>query len=193
MNTGSCNKLKYKINPVKATCAKVATEPGSGIQTMNDTCFGICAAFSGTNDIYNMDPECTKSCVDLIEQKRIEKYGVGWCDHHAPYRPVVWDSPPHFIPGLLRSGLNPKQALQKCRQMCVERVPMLTSECQERCEVDFMAIEQELPKETRVQVSKPREHSKKKKDRTLYWVVLSITLLLLIIGVALLIKSRKGI
>jgi hypothetical protein len=54
----------YKIDPVKATCMKY-TNKDHGIQGLNDTCFGICAAFSGTNDVYNMDPACSKSCANF--------------------------------------------------------------------------------------------------------------------------------
>ena len=133
----------YKVNPVKATCMKYKDEPNS-IQGMNDTCFGICSAFSNTNDVYNMDPVCSKSCSDLIEDKKRQIYGVGSCDHQAPYLPVIWQQVPRFMPVLLNSGMEKDEAFQNCLQKC--KNISLANECMEDCKVDYDAVEVEPKK-----------------------------------------------
>ena len=146
----------YIINPVKATCLKYANKQQNGIQGYNDTCFGICAAFSGTYDTYAMDPQCTQACTDLIEQKRYEIFGVGHCDHQVPYRPVVWGEIPRYVPSLLRKGLKPEQALSTCMRLC--ETSSLSEDCKAACRVDFSAIE---PKQQRETVELPGKDSGK--------------------------------
>lgn len=130
--------IPYKIDPVKATCAKYDCTD-QGIQGINDTCFGICASYSGTYDTFNMDPECTASCTELIEQRKREIFGVGSCDHQVPYRPVAWEQVPNYFPNLLRNGLSPESALRKCVSLC--QSSNLKEECQEKCQVDFNALD----------------------------------------------------
>lgn len=130
----------YKINPVKATYFKHRDD--MGIQGMNDTCFNVCAVYSGTTNTFDMDPNCTKACTDMVEQRRYELFGVGSCDHQAPYHPVVWNQTPRYVPELLRSGLKPVEAKETCLRLCQEKVPNLTAQCQENCLVDFSAIEE---------------------------------------------------
>jgi hypothetical protein len=88
-----------------------------------------------------MDPECSASCVELVEKRKREIYGVGSCDHQAPYRPVIWDQIPRFIPRLVRQGVDPNMALDKCMQMCDKYVPNLSKECKDHCVLDRSAIE----------------------------------------------------
>lgn len=128
-----------KINPVKATCMKYKGH--CDLADINDTCYGICAAFSGTTDVYNMDPNCTQACDEFIEQKKIDQYGVGNCDHQAPYKPVIWGQVPRYIPQLIKE-MSPKQALKTCNNMCMS-MPNLVNECQDHCELDYNAIEQQ--------------------------------------------------
>jgi hypothetical protein len=134
--------MKYKVNPVKATCQNLGY--GDGIQTVNDTCFGVCAAFSKTLDTYEMDPQCVKSCEKLVEEKRIQTYGVGSCDHQAPYRPVFWGQTPHFMPTLLDKGMDLVSAKKKCYSMCA-KVPELMNECLLNCKIDSDAVEIQNP------------------------------------------------
>lgn len=134
---------KYKVNPVKATCMKY---PGKSqdLQNINDTCFGICAAFSGTTDVFNMDPACSKSCTDLVEKRKKEIFGVGSCDHQAPYRPVIWDEIPRFIPRLVNKGIPLQEAKRQCMEMC-KNVPMLDRDCMDMCTLDANAVEEYSP------------------------------------------------
>lgn len=129
----------YKINPVKATCWKY-DGVDHGIQGINDTCFGICGAFSGTSDPYNMDPVCTKACEDLVEKRKLEIFGVGSCDHQVPYKPVLWDEVPRYVPQLLKQGLSPSASRAKCKELC-SNVTNLVAECRNRCDLDYNAIE----------------------------------------------------
>lgn len=132
--------MNYKINPVKATC-KGKTYDEQGIQELNDTCFGICASYSDTVDTYGMDPNCTKACVDLIEQRKLKQFGVGSCDHQVPYRPVIWEQFGRYFPKLLKQGLNPKDALFSCKRLCKEKSPLVAEECQEACMLDYNALD----------------------------------------------------
>ena len=132
----------YKIDPVKATCMKYQNRD-HGIQGINDTCFGICAAFSGTNDVYNMDPQCSKSCTNFVEKRKKEIFGVGSCDHQVPYRPVIWQQIPRYVPELLKKGENKEQAKLSCFSMCEKYLPNLSSECKEACVVDYNAVVEE--------------------------------------------------
>lgn len=131
--------MNYKLNPVKATCMKYDGKE-HGIQGINDTCFGICAAFSGTNDVYDMDPECSKACVALVEKRKHELFGVGSCDHQVPYRPVAWGQVPRFVPNLLSKGTDVITAKNQCMRLC-ESVPNLKEECQDKCILDSNAVE----------------------------------------------------
>jgi hypothetical protein len=131
----------YIINPVKATCIKYS-DRDKGIQGLNDTCFGICAAFSGTLDTFAMDPKCTQSCTEFIEQRKREIFGVGSCDHQVPYRPVAWGQIPRFVPQLLKKGVKIEEARNICKKMCNEKVSTLASECRETCDLDANAVEE---------------------------------------------------
>ena len=82
----------YKINPVKAV-----TNLGYSKRDIigpSDKCYSICAAFSSGDDAYRISPDCAKQCDQFVEKRKHEVYGVGRCDHQAPYRPVIWDNIP---------------------------------------------------------------------------------------------------
>jgi len=134
--------MKYKINPVKATCEKYKDKENSnfGIIGLNDTCFGICSAYSGTNDIYSIDPQCAKSCEDFIEKRKHEIFGVGSCDHQVPYRPVIWEQYPRNFPKLLKE-FEPNTALQKCYELCDTKSPHYSAQCRNDCLLDYNAVE----------------------------------------------------
>lgn len=163
----------YLVNPVKATCQKYANSSTKGIQGYNDTCFGICAAFSGTSDTYAMDPQCSKACEDLIERKKHELYGVGSCDHQVPYRPVFWGQVPRYVPVLLNRGETPEDSLNKCLQLC--QTSNLKEECGEACVVDFNAIEEykrEIPQE-----DKPVEKKKEQNNDSLIIIIIILSII----------------
>lgn len=129
---------KYKINPVRATCMKYDCT-NHGIQGINDTCFNICAAYSGTYDTFEMDPQCVRSCTELVEERKRQLFGVGSCDHQVPYRPVAWEQVPRYVPNMLKRGYSPLEAKNTCIDLC--KTTSLVRECQENCIVDYNAIE----------------------------------------------------
>jgi len=129
-----------RINPAKATCQKFA-DGDYGLQAINDTCFGICAAFSGTYDTYQIDPKCAQSCEDLVEQRKMQIFSVGSCDHQVPYRPVIWQQTGRYVPELIRRGANPIQAKDQCLQLCQTHDKMQATDCMDNCILDFNAIE----------------------------------------------------
>ena len=170
----------YKVNPVKATCIKYKNEPNS-IQGMNDTCFGICAAFSNTNDVYNMDPDCSKSCLQLIEDKKKQIYGVDSCDHQSPYLPVIWQQVPRFMPILLNTGMQKEQAFKTCLQKC--NYSSLSNQCMEDCKLDYDAVsdkvEYKLPQNTTVEM-KQNQNDKNNSNKNIFYVFITIVFVILI-------------
>ena len=175
--------IKYKIDPVKATCKKYK-DSVPGIQGINDTCFGICSAYSGSQNNYNSDPQCAQSCTELVEQRKMQIYGVGSCDHQAPYRPVFWMQTPRYVPQLLKKGLKPEEALSECKRLCRINVRNLDMECIDNCIVDYDAIEEynEKPKLNIVsdKVSNPPKKRKEKKY-IVPLIIFSVFLIILIL------------
>jgi len=129
--------MPYKVNPANALC-KLQDQ---GIQELNDTCFGICASFSESDSAYSIDPNCAKICENVIEKKKHELFGVGSCDHQVPYRPVIWNQYGRYFPKLLNRGMNPDEALTKCKKMCGVHSPDVALECQDKCILDYDSVE----------------------------------------------------
>lgn len=139
-----------KINPVKGTLQSL--QNGDGIQTINDRCYGVCAAYSGTYDTFNMDPQCVASCDALIESERIDRFGVGRCDHQTPLRPVIFNIEQRYFPQLVKQSMPPEQALQMCIKKCGST--NTPEECIENCNLDYGCLEQEVL-ETYTPTTKP--------------------------------------
>ena len=185
--------INYKINPVKATCLKYGKDY-RGIQGLNDTCFGICAAFSGTYDTYAMDPKCSKSCEELVEQRKHELFGVGSCDHQVPYRPVFWDQVPRYVPMLLRKGKTPEMAKKLCFDYCLKS--SLKQECFDKCNLDFNAIEQyetqndenkyELEKKEKSMANLKEEE---KSHSSIFWVIMILIIFLFLVAVVVILSK----
>lgn len=188
------SKIPYKIDPVKATCKRYKDSAPGSIQGMNNTCFGICSAYSGSQDNYNNDPDCAQSCTELIEQKKRELYGVGSCDHQAPYRPVFWMQTPRYVPSLLRKGLKPEQALEECKRLCRVNVRNLDMECIDNCIIDYDAIEQYKNEADKI-IVKPEGESKqssgKKENYNYLWVITPVIIILLLSGLMIVKKMKK--
>lgn len=180
----STHYTRYKIDPVQGTCIK----KNAGLQEINDTCYGICAAYSGTVNTYDMDPECSKACEDLIERKKYELFDVGTCDHQAPYRPVIWNDIVHYIPGLLNAGNTPKEALKKCNEQCEKYMGNLTEECKEACLVDYSSIVQPYMEPTKL--SRPIRLTKEGKDSKANNIILYLTIISALLAVLMVIYIR---
>lgn len=132
-----------------------------------------------------MDPQCTNACVNLVEKRKREIFGVGSCDHQVPYRPVVWDQIPHFVPQLLRQGVTPEMAKTQCMRLCAEKVPMLVDECKEQCIVEYNAVEPM----TMPSVSSITSAETKQTKSKIYWIIVLISLLIVIIGSIFILKK----
>lgn len=123
-----------KINPRKAVNAMGDCE----IRKANDACYNICAAFSKSSNAWDINPDCEMECEKLVNDLRIKKYGVGWCDHHAPNRPVIWNSNDNFFPMFFDKNKNVKESLNMCFTHCDKtRTP---NECKEKCLLHANAI-----------------------------------------------------
>ena len=132
--------MNYKVNPVKGVCYKYKNK-NPGLVGLMGNCMSICAAFSGTTDVYQMDPVCTATCDAYVEKKKHEMFGVGSCDKQSPYRPVIWGEN-RYLPGLLKSGMNLDSAVNKCFNMCDSFAANKIEECKENCLVDANSVEQ---------------------------------------------------
>jgi len=150
------------------------------LANINNTCYEICGAFSNSTDVDNMDPKCTASCKALITEQKMLQLGQSNCDHQAPYPPVLWEQVPNFVPRLVKAGMPPKKALEKCRELCIESVPTLYKECQDRCLLHYNAIELEEYKVPDEPKSEPnKKHHSKRSDT--YIISIALLLILLVI------------
>jgi len=123
----------FKINPLKGLQKNEICE----LVPVNNACFDICSAFSNSSNAWDINPECENECLKIVNDYRIKKYGVGWCDHHAPNRPVIWNRA--IFPQYLNQTNNPEQALQLCYNDCEKTSTPL--ECKKRCKLHYDSIE----------------------------------------------------
>ena len=121
--------MNLVINPLKSICLKYKNKD-VGINELNDTCYGICASFNKTNDLYEIDPNCSKICDELVNSKKHDY------EKQTPYKPIIWEQIPTYIPDLLKKGIDKNQVLIECKKLCKNNL-----ECKEKCELDFNAIE----------------------------------------------------
>jgi hypothetical protein len=128
----------YKINPVNA--AIKAHENGDcDIHELNDTCYGVCAAFQGGDSAWTVGGKCAEQCEELIEWKRKAQYGKSYCDHQRPSRPVIWDQSPHYFPEIYKKVRNVPKALAECNAKCCgEKLP---NQCKQNCRIDSYAVD----------------------------------------------------
>ena len=131
--------MSYKINPVKAI-TNMYKSGDCGIQTVNNACYGICASFNGSNNNWIISPECESQCEKLVNKMRVGKYGVGFCDHHAPNRPVNWGQVPSFFPKNFNECGDVKKALLLSYKDCENTG--LPEECKNKALLDSLAVEQ---------------------------------------------------
>jgi hypothetical protein len=133
-------KSNYKIDPVKATQLKMESDAsGTSLQELSDTCYGIVAAFEGSNSSQIIDRTLAQQCDNYIEQNKLLMLNVGSCDHQAPYRPVVWNQVPPFVPMLMNKGATPERALAEAEALCQQN-PLIAEECMEKNRLYYNAI-----------------------------------------------------
>jgi hypothetical protein len=138
--------MNFNLNPVKGACSKCDKNPLAGIHAYNNACFDICASFSGTFDPYMGDPVCQRTCDEFINRKKEEMFGVGYCDHQQPYRPVLWNDVPAYFVKELKNGKNPEEALKYSIMLCKEFSPNKFSECEEKQKMLYNSVEKyEVP------------------------------------------------
>lgn len=160
------------INPVRATLMKYKNVDRFNLPNVNDTCFGICAAFSQNMNTLEVDPKCAQACETLVEAKKQNLFGHASCEKGVPHRPVVWNQVPHYVPELYRKGESKEGSLAQCKKLC-EANSVLVKECKEACMTDYNAIV-ESPK---VSLSDLKE---KAKNNMWIWIVGVLVLLLAI-------------
>jgi hypothetical protein len=186
--------MNFNVNPVKGACSKCDKNPLAGIHAYNNACFDICASFSGTSDPYMGDPVCQKTCDDFINKKREEMFGVGYCDHQQPYRPVLWNDVPAYFVSEIKNGKKPDDALKDSIMLCKEFSPNKFSECEEKQKMLYNSVEEygKLPKNvsfsfSAVEPIRPENaqgniQPKDEEQSTGVWILLLITLIVLGFG-----------
>jgi len=130
--------MSFKINPVRAA-VKAHQDGNCGVHAMNSACYDVCAAFKGTDSPWGISDECNGQCEMLVEQLRKDVYGLGYCDHHAPNRPVLWDQTPSFFPEQFKKYKNVPQALAHSLEMCKKTA--YPEQCKQRALLHSYAVE----------------------------------------------------
>ena len=175
-----------KINPVKA--AITAYKNGNcGIHELNNACFSVCSAYNGGQTAWDITQPCAKQCDSLIEEMRIKTYGSGYCDHHAPNRPVLWNQIPHYFPNLYNQTKNTSQALQECIMKC--RDNKLSEECIKNCKLDSYAIVEKKPSPPRVSSS---VNKLKAKPQGQCWIIIAIKIIGILLGIFCVVLVSDG-
>ncbi len=135
--------MAKQINPVQAV-RKMLGNGYCGINKANELCYEVCAAFQGDNIDANLVPkECGKECEKMINDLRMQKWGLTKCEHAGPWKPLIRDGPV-FFPKLYSDsfrdgGTGDKEgALRECEKMCKDTV--YPGECKERCLLHSYAI-----------------------------------------------------
>jgi hypothetical protein len=139
------NTTKYKINPIMGI-QKSCKGGEYGIHKYNDMCFSIISGYNNNSDPYMASPELQKICLDFIEEKRIQTYGVGHCDHQQPYPPLTLMESPNYFVRLLNQNVPVEQALKTAKEMCIRNKPNIKEECIEYQELLYNSLEEYAPK-----------------------------------------------
>lgn len=135
--------MSKKINPVSAVYKFMRTQGDCGINEANELCYQVCAAFQGTNIDANLVPEaCKKQCEIMVDDLRQQKWGLSYCQHKGPYKPLIRDEP-NFFPRLYEKNGNLDESLHECKKMCENTV--YPEECKQKCSLHSYAIEEALP------------------------------------------------
>jgi hypothetical protein len=123
------------ISPASATI-KHCEKKKCGIQEINDICYRVASAFSGS-DVWNVPPKYSTECDNIVEMARKDIYGVGYCDHKTPYKPLILNPPSEFV-RLYNKSNNVEKALVECKKLCAKgRNP---NECVQDCDIMSGAI-----------------------------------------------------
>ena len=167
--------MSFKINPCKA-CWKKYENGDCNINTVNSCVTATAAAFAGIpSNNYIRDTPADTNWEECME-KMMKSQGRTPCDFQLDMAPV-WNQVPHHFPTLLAEQGNPKNALDKCLQLCGEN-RLHKNECAQNCTTDFNAIESYVHP-TRKNSPKP-EHQKKIKLGVWISVITSVVLLMLL-------------
>ena len=161
--------MNLVINPLKSICLKYKNKD-VGINELNDTCYGICASFNKTNDLYQIDRNCSKICEELVNSKK-DDY-----EKQTPYKPIIWQQIPTYIPDLLKKGIHKNQLLIECKKLCKNNL-----ECKEKCELDFNAIENytEIVSKTSNEANNYNETTYNK-NRNFYYLLFLIPIIIIV-------------
>lgn len=131
--------MSFKINPVKAV-VQAHKDEKCGVHSMVNDCYSVCAAYKGVDNPWSVSPECASQCEMLTEKLRKGFYGLGYCDHHAPNRPVLWNQSPDFFPEQLKKRGDVRTALAISKKLCENTAYPL--QCKKKAELQSYAVEQ---------------------------------------------------
>lgn len=169
------------INPVKAVL-KMYKDRNCGIHKVNNACYGICSSFQGSNNNWNIQSDCGDQCAALVNEMRKGKYGVGWCDHHAPNRPVNWGQVPNYFPELFSQYKDVNKALSEAYKRC--EYTKLPQECKEKALLDSYAVEQYSSLKG---INSVKNYEKE--HPTVFWIGFSIGFLVMLSLIYIIVKN----
>jgi hypothetical protein len=133
--------MSIQIDPCKACDIKLAgTE-----YTINEAaqcCYGVASAFNGVISSSHMagTPEGAL-CAKYVEDKAAMR-GKNKCNFKMPNPPLFQQSQ-HFLPGLLESGMNMKDAVKTC--MCKCNRTAYPEKCKDNCTLESLAVVESQP------------------------------------------------
>ena len=127
------------ISPAKAVLTYCNERGGCGIQEVNDKCYAIASAWNDNCNAFDIPSNLNKECENLVNQARINTYGVGVCDHQAPNKPLLLREN-HFFPYLYKKNNNIPNSLALCYNRCETSNEPL--ECKQNCLLDSYALTQ---------------------------------------------------
>jgi len=127
----------FKINPARAVSK--ALGKNCAINEANSLCYGVCAAFHGSPDAYSISKDCSQQCENLIEEMRLKTWGLPYCYHAGPWKPLIRDAPT-FFPNLYKQTRDIKLSLRKCNELCENT--QYPNECKRNCLIQSYAVEE---------------------------------------------------
>ena len=183
--------MSFKIDPVKA--AITAHKNGDcGIHALNSACYGVCAAFKGVPNAWAVSEDCGDQCAKFVENLRKDFYGLGYCNHHAPNKPVLWDQSPSFFPQNLNKYGNVPKALAVSLKQCEGTT--YPESCKDKARLESYAVVVE--KSPQISMSNNHNNSVdfpklEKAHPAAFWVGFAVAVVLFVVFFAILIRALK--
>jgi hypothetical protein len=123
--------MSFNINPCFSS---VKNSEKLDINSINNTCYDICSAFS---DVTN--EQCCRNNCDICIKDTVVKMGRDLCEFR-PAKPPVFVQVPHYFPGFFKETNNVEESLNRCIKSC-DNLRINNNECIQNCKIDKDAVE----------------------------------------------------